>query len=214
MIWDYRDNELAITQNTKIKFVFDASGSMDATLAPLQTMKDTILKDRLLPLYGNDSVLYDDSVEIISWGGAGEYSEFNEQTFAALNMFGTTPEGNVIVMVFQDEASTIYEDGSFDPLEARTAQYETDLLTFRTRLELFAPNYYRSVIFQVEEAGGTNFKQFIQAVENGTGNYSGSNGLSDRTEINYKCDIVDGGTPQYYLDKIVEALTELGYNLH
>ena len=215
LIWDYRDNELAINVDTKIIFAFDASGSMDATLAPLQTMKDTILKDRLLPLYDNDSDLYDESVEIIAWGsGSGDqYPEYNEQTLQALNMFGDTPEGNVIVMVFQDEASNIYEDGTFDPVDPRTATYDADMTTLRTRLNSFPNNYYRGVIFQVEPASGTSFKDFIQAIQNGTGNYSGNNGLSNRGEFNYKYDIADGETPQYYLDKIVEALTELGYTL-
>ncbi|RXG21036.1 hypothetical protein [Leeuwenhoekiella aequorea] len=213
MIWDYRDNELAINADTKIIFAFDGSGSMDGTLAPLETMKDTILKDRLLPLYGNDSALYDASVEVIPWGTGDQYPEVNEQTLAALNMFGTTPEGNVIVMVFQDEASPIYTDGTFDPTEASTAPYDTDLATLRGRLNSFPNNYYRGVIFQVDPASGTSFKDFVSAIQLGTGNYAGANGLSDRNEFNYKYDIADGETPAYYLDKIVEALTELGYNL-
>ena len=128
-------------------------------------------------------------------------------------MFGDTPEGNVIVMVFQDEASTVYEDGTFDPVDPRTATYDADMTTLRSRLNSFPNNYYRGVIFQVEPASGTSFKDFIQAIQNGTGNYSGNNGLSNRGEFNYKYDIADGETPQYYLDKIVEALTELGYTL-
>tara|TARA_R110002051_G_scaffold34677_1_gene77054 strand:- start:5107 stop:9705 length:4599 start_codon:yes stop_codon:yes gene_type:complete len=205
LIWDYRDNELVINVNTKIIIDFDSSGSMNGTLIPLQSMKDTILKDRLLPLYNNDSEAYDANVTIQSIA--------DERTLNMLNMNGDTPEGNVIVLIFQDEASPVYNDGTFDSSEARTAQYDTDITTFRSRLNSFPPNYYRGVVFAVEEATGVNFKNFISAIQNGTGNYTGAFGLSDRTEINYKYNILDASTPQYYLDKIVEALTELGYIL-
>lgn len=34
----------------------------------------------------------------------------------------------------------------------------------------------------------------IEYVENGTGNYAGAFGLSDRTEIGYEYDVQDGST--------------------
>lgn len=200
LIWDYRNEIVAINANTKIRMYFDSSGSMDSTLTPLQTMRDTILKDRLLPLYDNDETLYDNNVTIIE--------DPSERTMQTLNMNGDTPDGNVIVLVFQDEASTIYHSTSISP---RTAAFDNDLLNFRARLNSFAENYYRGVIFQVE--GSSVFKSLIQAVQLGTGDYSGNNGLSDRNEFNYKYDLIDGSTPEYYLNQIVIALQELGYEL-
>lgn len=200
LIWDYRNEEVSITVDTKIRIYFDSSGSMNTTLSPLQLMKDTILKDRLLPLYNNDSALYDSSVSVL------EYSP--ERTLDMLNLQGDTPEGNVIVLVFQDEANSIYHGGGITP---RTANYNADLLALRARLDLFEPNYYRGVVFQVN--GDPVFKSLIQAIQTGSGDYAGVNGLSDRLEFNYKYDITDGGTPQYYLDKVVESLIELGYEL-
>ena len=204
LIWDYRNESLAINRDTKIRIYFDSSGSMDSTLAPLQTMRDTILKDRLLPLYDNDSDLYDQSVTVLE--------NSSERTIDMLNMSGDTPEGNVIVLVFQDEADTVYHNTPYTGV--LKAQYSTDLAALRGRLLTFEPSYYRGVIFQVENPSvGDAFKNLIQDVQNGVGNYVGTNGLSDRNEFNYKYDITDGGTPQYYLDQIVNALTELGYEL-
>lgn len=200
LIWDYRNEAVVINEDTKIRIYFDNSGSMDDTLAPLQTMRDTLLKDRLLPFYNNDETLYDANVTVIE--------QANERTFEMLNMNGDTPDGNVINLVFQDEASNIYHGGSISP---RTATYDADMTILRNRLASFAPNYYRGVIFQVE--GNAVFPDFIQAVQLGTGDYSGANGLSDRLEFNYKYGLTDGGTSQYYLDQIVTALEELGYEL-
>jgi len=200
LIWDYRRPSVVINQDTKIRMYFDNSGSMNSTLTPLTTMKDTILKNRLLPFYNNDSDLYDASVTIIN--------QADERTIDMLNMNGNTPSGNVITLVFQDEASSIYHGATITP---RTSTYETDIAVFRSRLNTFAGSYYRSVVFQV--IGNAVFKTFVEAIQNGTGDYTGAYGLSDRTEMNYKYDIQDGGTPQYYLDQIVTALQELGYNI-
>ena len=212
LIHDYRSPVVVIDKDTKIYMFFDKSGSMNATLTPLQTMRDTILKDRLLPFYNNDSDLYDASVVIQEVDGTtilGDNSSANERTLKMLDLLEIDPpEGNVIAMLFQDEASSIYHGASIEP---RTATYDSDLAILRSRLNSYASGYYRGVIFQVD--GQQGFKDFIEAVENGTGLYSGVNGLSDRNEFNFKYDIADGGTEQYYLDQIVLALTELGYNI-
>lgn len=200
LIWDYRNPKVVINENTKIRMYFDASGSMNSTLEPLEIMRDTIMKDTLLPFYNNDEALYDQNVTVLSFS--------NERTIQQLNMGGETPDGNVIVMVFQDEASSIYHTSSISP---RTSAYNSDIAQFRTRLAGFEPDYFRGVIFQVD--GNSTFKTFVQAIQNGTGDYAGSNGLSDRIELNYKYDIQDGGTPAYYMQQIVIALEELGYEL-
>lgn len=207
LVWDYRNDAPVINVDTKIRLYFDSSGSMNNTEDPLNIMRDTILKDRLLPLYNNDSALYDASVTVENIWDNGI-----ERTIDALNILGETPEGNVIVLLFQDEAHSIYHPTttSFDD-SASTSQYDSDIVTFRNRLTAFPTNYYNAVVFQVD--GFQGFKEFVLAVENGTGVYSGGGGLSDKTEINFKYDITDGGTPNYYLNQIVNALTELGYEL-
>lgn len=198
-----------IDRDTEIYIYFDASGSMNSTLAPLQDMRSNLLKAALLPLYDNDEDLYDDKVRVLS--------RSSERTFQFLDIEGDNPTGNAISLVFQDEAHTIYH-GSYsgwDENTNRTSAFDSDITTFRSRLETFPTNTYNSVIFQVENDGqvGANFKSLIQYVENGTGNYAGDFGLSDRTEIGYEYDVLDGSTPDYYRDLIIAALQDLGYEL-
>lgn len=206
-----------IDVDTEIYIYFDDSGSMGSTLPPLRTMRDQLLKDALLPLYDNDSDAYDENVTITdNW--------WNERTFNVLNLEGATPpEGNVIVLVFQDEAHSIYH-GSFSSWNentSRTTTYDNDIAAFRTRLASFSSDYYRGVIFQVSNTNfsgnetqvGANFKTLIQSVENGNGNYDGVNGLSDRTEIKYVYNVNDGDDAQVYTDLVIDALEGFGFDL-
>lgn len=209
LIYDYRS--VSITANTYINIYFDSSGSMASTLAPLQTMRDTLLQDALLPFYDNDPVLYASRVNVVSNG--------TERTINMLDFTGTYPvdADNVVSLVFQDEAiapiGTYYTD-PFTDASTDPVNYDIDIAAFRASLASFSPSYYRGVIFQVDETGGgTNFQEFIQAVENGTSAYAGANGLSDKTEIVYKYNITDGGTAGYYLTQVTDALIELGFDL-
>jgi hypothetical protein len=205
LIYDY--TSVAITIDTYINIYFDSSGSMNSTLTPLQTMRDTLLQDALLPFYDNDPVLYASRVNVIS--------NPSEQTIDMLDFTGTYPVGasNVVSLVFQDEANAIYQAIPFDSA-VKTATYDTDIATFRASLASFAPAFYRGVVFQVDESGGAlNFQNFIKAVELGTSAYAGASGLSDKTEVIYKYNIVDGGTAGYYLTQVTDALIELGFDL-
>lgn len=194
-----------INQDTEIYIYFDSSGSMNSTLSPLQTMRSTLLKDALLPLYGGDEGEYDAKVRVIQ--------NPTERTLAMLNIEGDTPTGNVIALVFQDEAVNIYHSGAatWSDASTRTTTYDNDLSILRSRMASFPTNYYRGVIFQVE--GNDQFGDLIHAVEDGTGSYSGSNGLSDKSEVAYRYGVDDGNTPQYYADLIVQTLQDLGFAL-
>jgi len=201
--------KLVINKNTKIYIYFDSSGSMNSTLSPLQVMRDNLLKNRLLPLYGNDSAAYDNNVKVISNG--------NERTFEFLNMQGqTAPEGNVIVLVFQDEASPIYHSNS---IEARTSAFSTDIQALKTRIAnnfgTNNPNYYRGVVFQVD--GDGTFKQLMSAVETGShASYPSQYNLQSEVsagKVIFKYDVPDGDTPNNYLNRVIAALQQLGYNI-
>jgi hypothetical protein len=198
-----------IDRDTEIYIYFDSSGSMNSTLSPLQNMRSNLLKDALLPLYDNDGDLYDQKVQVVS--------RSSERTFDFLNFEGAELSGNVITLIFQDEAVSGYHSSSvnWDENTARTANFETDITAFKSRLATFPNNAYRGVIFQVENPlnAGANFKKLIQYVENSTGNYAGDYGLSDRIEVGYVYDVEDGSTPQYYRDLIITALQNLGYEL-
>jgi len=188
---------------------------MNSTLSPLETMRSTQLKEALLPLYDGDETAYDSRVNVISW------CDFTncERTFKVANLEGAAPpaDGNVVVLIFQDEAQNTYHPStfSFDPTATRTTNYETDITDLRNRLDTFATtegtNYYRSVIFQVD--GFPGFKSLIESVQNGTGNYAVPYGLLDRNEFNYVYDVVDGASPETYRDLIIDALEDLGFDL-
>jgi len=211
-------NALSINSDTYIYIYFDASGSMNTTLADLRTLKDGALKATLQDLYAtgqtegqgntdtatNGSDDYDSHVTIVYEDDNDNNTNWsNERTFAAVadpdvddfiasgtqNNF-PADAGNVIVMVFQDEASAVYHDsrnsGTFDPInDNRTAGYNLDMANLRTRVAALNntdANFYRGVVFHVEDVQGVAqypFRAFLQAIQSGTGNYSGTNGLSD-----------------------------------
>ncbi|QDP52673.1 MAG: putative structural protein [Prokaryotic dsDNA virus sp.] len=220
---------LAITVDTYIYIYFDDSGSMANTEAELQTMRAGALKSTLQDLYAtggtessgntnsatNGSDEYDDKVTIV-YGATGGWT--NERTFAAIgdndvndflatNAHNSFPSdaANVIVMVFQDEASAIYHDArtsnSFNN-DPRTNTYNTDMADLRSRvtsLNTSNSSFYRGVVFQVEDVAGDPsypFRAFLQAVEGGTAsNYTGTNGLSD---------LMTGSTPTFVFEYDIE----------
>ncbi|MHA7822669.1 PKD domain-containing protein [Chryseobacterium arthrosphaerae] len=203
--------KLVINKNTRIFIYFDSSGSMDSTLYPLETMKKTLLKNRLLPLYGNDSAAYDSKVQVIS--------DYHERTFDFLNMENqAAPEGNVIVMVFQDEADSIYH--SYQSITPVTQGFINDIQTLKRRIAnnfgTNNPNYFRGVVFQVK---GTyeRFKDLMKAVETGSHpSYPSQYNLQSEVatgKVIFKYDVPGGDTPENYLNRVVGALQELGYNI-
>ena len=182
---------------------------MNSTLSPLQIMRDNLLKNRLLPLYGNDGAAYDNNVKVISNG--------NERTFEFLNMQGqSAPEGNVIVLVFQDEANSIYHSNS---INNRTTAFSADIQALKTRIAnnfgTNNPNYYRGVVFQVD--GDGVFRQLMSAVETGShASYPSQYNLQSEVstgKVIFKYDVPDGDTPANYLDRVIAALQQLGYNI-
>lgn len=207
------DSGLTINPDTYIYIYFDASGSMNSSLIPLREMRDTLLKNALLPFYGNDSTAYDNHVTIIEDG--------TERTFyMANNANNVYPDdaANVVVMVFQDESNTYgFGQGAAWVCSGPTSTFIQDMSLLRNTIGSFSENFYRSVIFQVEPYIG--FKGLIEAVQHGSASpgdcaaYDPPNGLSDRGEFVYKYDITDGGTPEYYLEEVLSALEELGFEV-
>lgn len=204
--------KLVINKNTRIFIYFDSSGSMNSTLSPLELMKSTLLKNRLLPLYGNDSAAYDEKVKVVSRG--------SERTFDFLNMENqAAPEGNVIVMVFQDEADSVYH-GYKTPITSVTQGFINDIQTLKRRIAnnfgTNNPNYFRGIVFQVD-GEYVEFKQLMQAVETGSHpSYPSQYNLQAEVaagKVKFKYDVPDGDSPENYLNRVVGALQELGYNI-
>lgn len=198
---------LAISVDTYIYIYFDDSGSMSTTETELETLRTGALKSTLQDLYAtagtessgntdpatNGSDEYDNKVTIV-YGGQTAGTWRNEQTLAALsdndvndfvststhNAF-PTDASNVIMMVFQDEASPYNASSTVTSApEPPTATYNTDIADLRSRVSsLNSTNsgFYRGVVFNV--TGYAQFKALLEAIENGTGSYSGTSGLSD-----------------------------------
>lgn len=203
--------KLTINRDTQIRIYFDSSGSMNSSLAPLTTMKDGILKNTLLPLYDNDLAAYNDKVRIRNFS--------TERTFNVLNLEGeAAPEGNVIVLVFQDEAQNIYHTGS--GITPRTSAFNSDIVAFKNRIAnnfgTGNPNYYRGAVFQVD--GFPKFGELMDAVGKGTllSDYPSSHNLKTEVDsdiIIFKPNVEDGGTAQSYFNIIKATLIDFGYEI-
>lgn len=196
---------IPITNQTEIIIFFDSSGSMNLTLTPLLEMRNTLLKNALLPFYNGDSVLYDSKVRVISEG--------SERTFHMLNNRGTAITAPTLLMIFQDEANSVYHTSS--AISPRTAQFNTDIAALRSTLSSLSPNQYRGIVFQVTRLAGegTQFKSLMQNVQAGSVNYPAGFNLVDKPEIGYAYDVVNGQNSQYYMDLITLKMRELGYRI-
>jgi hypothetical protein len=129
-------------------------------------------------------------------------------------------EGEIVILLFQDEAFSSYHNAPFDG--ALKTPYEENILVYNSRLDYIRNNYgrnfYRAVIFAVEgDEYADAFADFIDAVRLGTGNFTGNYGLSNRTEIGYEFNVTAGVShttdPDYYLDLILNALRDLGFDI-
>lgn len=202
---------IQIDSTTKIYIWFDNSGSMNSTLAPLQTMRSTILKNCLLQFYNNDGDLYDANVTVNNFSSK---SNGSERTLHMLNTVDASAS-KVINLVFQDEASPYGATSSFNS-NSRTSTYDSDLSALRSTLDnAVNSSYYRGIVFRVNT--GPNyydaFRQFLEAVKLGQAAYSGTNGLADKTEITVVPNVTAGSAAQYYADLIIAGLNTLGYSL-
>ena len=204
---------IPINTETEINIFFDSSGSMNSTLNPLTTMRNTILQNCLLPFYNNDVNLYNQRVTIT-----------NKNDERAIQWIATPPSDpsyNVVNLAFADESDNRYEaeritvtgwtDGSVSG-DADIAQLRNELENATTSTS------HRGIIFQVDTLSGgqdeyPQYQNFINAVFNGLGYYAGTSGLSDKSEVSGVQDVIAASTPQYYADLIVGAMNSLGYSV-
>ena len=194
----------------------DGSGSILNTRKQLEVMKDSLLKDALLPYYNNDEGLYNRRVSIVDSSGERTLQFFNE----------ATSKDNVLAVVFQDEAQPAYHMPNFNRKPEK--RYLDDLNTLKSSLGTHS-GLYRGIMFQVDR-GKTYAKSFKEFVENswqGSGYLQGHNlkkyyWEENKHHIDNKDGIVfsdvyhtkDEGDPQYYLDLIFEASKRVGLDLN
>lgn len=223
---------------TEINVWFDNSGSMGDALQPLVNMVSSCLKQLLLPIYESETV-YNQRVKVRSFTNfttavngktvsflgkanrGGQSAE--ERTLYMLDTMGSSTDiTRVINLVFQDESNAaapppeVYHKIPFDGV--RTSIYDADLALLRASLDAVKnSNYYYGVIYQLSQNTSSDnaFKAFLQAISNGTGNFSGTNGISDLVasgEISIQYDLLKNGTSSYYLNLIRNTMISLGFN--
>ena len=194
----------------------DGSGSILNTRKQLEIMKDTLLKTALLPYYNNDEELYDRRVTIISSAGERTLKFFEE----------AAKKDNVLAIAFQDEAQPAYHLPNFNKRPEEF--YLDDLNNLKASLDGY-DGVYRGVMFQVDRGKtfAKSFKEFVGNAFRGEG-YLESDSLkryykdNNPANIKSKKGIVfsdeyhakDSGTPQYYLDLILNASRKIGLNLN
>lgn len=152
-------NEVGI--NTEINIWFDNSGSMNATLPALNAMKDGALKSCLLPIYNNDTLLYDERVQVFNM----LQNNLNERFLACfvaernLNRVADPNVDFVINLVFQDEGNPGYHTGNWDTTIIEP-QYSSDINNLRNTLGL-VPYAIKGSLIQVQ--GNADFAELTEA---------------------------------------------------
>ena len=176
----------------------------------------------------NGKDAYEDKVRVRDISSLG--SGATERTWNCLNNggagFGTGSSdpfpsaSKVLVFIFQDEAENSYH--STTSAVNRTSQHDTDIEDLRdtiTDLNTTDSSFYRANVFQIATSTTGQFavfKQYLQNCQNGTGNYSGTNGLSDMSgNVGFTYDVVANNdsstTSGYYTNLIKTAMENLGY---
>ena len=227
-------------ENTEINIIFDDSGSMDGTLQPLLDMADGLLKDKLLSFYGGDVVKYNERVNVFR---AQDFnSKFTklpflgsptQERFLKFASYGkTNPQSTKnIYLFFTDEVSGAYQHSA-----GQLLQYNYDLADYRSYLNSIQYGEHFMRTFIVEQPYGTSYTEFLKAIFDGgkhpslgsSSDFSGSKGLSDRSEASRADEILKDGvqytyipgvpvpyTPEsyYYYDFIIKALQDYGFNI-
>jgi hypothetical protein len=193
----------------------DGSGSILNTRKQLDIMKDTLLKDALLPYYNNDENLYNRRVTIVDGNGERTLQFFTE----------AAKKDNVLAVVFQDEAQPAYHLPTFN--KKPQDHYSKDLGKLKASLAGYG-GIYRGVMFQTDRGRtfAKSFKEFVECAWRGEGYLKNDNlkkyyWENNQHHIKNKDGIVfsdiyhtkDEGDPQYYLDLIFEASKKVGLDL-
>ena len=194
----------------------DGSGSILNTRKQLEVMKDSILKEALLPYYNNDPDLYNRRVTIVDNSGERTLRFFTE----------AAQKDNVLAIAFQDEAQPAYHLPNFN--RKPEDHYLTDLKALKGKLGTHK-GIYRGVLFQVDRGRtfARSFKEFVGNAFHGTG-YLASHNLknyhrdNNSQHIKNKNGVVfsdeyhakDEGTPEYYLDLLFNASRKVGLDLN
>lgn len=194
----------------------DGSGSILSTRKELDVMKDTLLKDALLPYYNNDESLYNKRVTIIDDSGERTLQFFTK----------AAKQDNVLAIAFQDEAAPDYHLPNFNKVPQ--GAYSDDLKRLKFLLSEHQ-GLYRGIMFQVDRGKtfSKSFKEMVENAWNGNGYLSKENlkkyhrdenisniknkrGIVFSDEYHAKSE----GNPQYYMNLIFDAAKRVGIDLN
>lgn len=213
--WNY--DHLPKDGNLFIMMHVDGSGSILSTRKALEVMKDTLLKNALLPYYKNDEDLYNRRVLVVD--GEGERT---------LKFFAdAAKKENVLALVFQDEAQPAYHLPNFN--RKPEDHYMDDLKVLRQGLNGYG-GLYRGIMFQVDRGKtfAKSFKEFVENAWRGDGYLSGagqnlkpyywqenSDHIRNRDGIVFSDEyhVNSEGDPAYYMNLIMDASRKIGLDL-
>jgi hypothetical protein len=213
---EYNYDHLPKDGSLHIMMHVDGSGSILNTRKQLDIMKDTLLKDALLPYYNNDESLYNKRVTIVDGNG--------ERTLQFYTL--AAKKDNVLAIAFQDEAAPDYHLPTFNKIPQN--HYSDDLNKLKANLNNHR-GVYRGIMFQVDRGKtfAKSFKEFVECSWQGKGYLEGDSlkkyyWEDNLSHVKNKDGIVfsdvyhtkDEGDPQYYLNVIFEATKKIGLDLN
>lgn len=218
--------DLIVDTSTEFWFILDRTGSMGATAQYIEGAINDNLKSDLLSYYGNDTALYDSRFNFFSIGQERifAYPESYETSYAS-----TYPRvGKRVYFLFQDESHARYHNIPYDG--ALKSNFSTDIASLRSFLDGKNETDFGNtmvVLFSVtqgkseEIAASDAYASFISDVVSGAGNFSGANGLSDRSDVKViqnvqylgDSELSVANIQQYYYNIIKSAIQDLGYNI-
>jgi len=213
--WDY--DHLPKDGNLFIMMHVDGSGSILSTRKALEEMKETLLKNALLPYYKNDEDLYNRRVLVVDGEGERTLKFFTD----------AAKKENVLALVFQDEAQPAYHLPNFN--RKPEDHYIDDLEELREGLNGYG-GLYRGIMFQVDRGKtfAKSFKEFVENAWRGDGYLSGegnnlkpyywqenSDNIRNRDGIVFSDEyhVNSEGDPAYYMNLIMEASRKIGLDL-
>jgi hypothetical protein len=216
-----------ISNLTEINIWFDNSGSMNSTLAPLEQMRDNLLRDCIGPLYGYDpaisgsDALYNTRVKVFDFDPTNNTNSLTYERF--IRLLGTdknigrttdTSVNQVLNLTFADESDNYGYGTSLSFNNAtKTATYDADVSY--TRSQISTSPYIKGIAFHVNTGPNTypGFRGLTEATFVDTGVYTPPNNLSDLSNFNYELDVTAGTISTYYLSKVVSGLNTLGFTI-
>ena len=197
---------------TRINILFDDSGSMNATLAPLQTMAATELKSIILPYYNNDSAAYDENVTVkkfsqvspLSTASIGTHE--NSIVLGGIQMNEISSDRNVINIMFQDETngSPLASFTGLSALDGVSTGNDRGSVDFLTG-GLIKNDKHRAFFFQVSNPSMATVADAYRTL---MVDLSGIlQNTPFRNQTTFTLDVINGDTPSTYATLIQNALS-------